>query len=211
MFTGLIRHKGTVKSLNSKNSSIELEISCPEIIKDKQVGDSIAVDGACLTISELTQDGFKAQVMNETLEKTIIGIYKEGTLTNLESPLKIGDTLDGHMVQGHTDFAGEVKSIGTKGADKEIEISFPPEMAKYFALKGSVTVNGVSLTISYLNTKSYTVSLIPETLTSTNLGSLKKGDKVNIEVDLISRYLDRLLDAKEKTTEYEFLQERGFL
>lgn len=211
MFTGIIRKTGEITKISSENRIKEIEIACPKLSNCNTAGDSIAIDGVCLTITKLTDTGFCAQIMPETLTKTIIGNYSLGTVINIEEPLTLGGKLDGHLVSGHVDYTGTIINIQNQGSDKDIEISFPPEMSKYLALKGSITVNGASLTISKLNFESFIVSLIPETLNNTNLGLSKIHDKVNIEIDLISRYLESLLKEKEKTTEYDFLKERGFI
>jgi riboflavin synthase len=207
MFTGIIQSTGIVKNLTKNGKVLLLEIeTIPSILKNKKVGDSIAVDGVCVSITDFSKGRFSAEIMSETQNKTIIKNYKKGDTVNLENPLKIGDTLDGHFVQGHVDFVGSVIKVG-----EEIEIRIPEEMNKFFALKGSVTINGVSLTISDLSNSSFTVSLIPTTLQKTNLDVLKKGDNVNIEVDILSRYLESLLNQKEKEISRDFLKERGFI
>jgi riboflavin synthase len=193
----------------------------------QKIGDSIAVDGVCLTITAIKDDTFTVQAIPETLNKTIIKNYRAGTIVNLERPLKLQDELHGHLVQGHVDFAGKVTATALAtakprltqaevtsslpGDSKILAITFPPEYAKFFALKGSVTMNGVSLTISSLHEDSFEVSLIPQTINTTNLGTLVPGQEVNIEVDLLARYLDRLLQDKAQQINYEFLQERGFI
>ena len=223
MFTGIIRQTGKIADITKKEGLTELTIEAPEIASTRQIGDSVAVDGVCLTVTALGNNStsravtaiessqFTVQAIPETLARTIIKQYKENTLVNLETPMKLGDELHGHLVQGHVDFTGTVTGIKAEGNSKKLEITFPPDYAKFFALKGSVTVNGTSLTISNLHKNSFEVSLIPETLASTNLQNLAKGSPVNIEVDLIARYLNSLLDGKEKETTYNFLQERGFL
>lgn len=210
MFTGIIQQKGTVTKVGKNGPITVITIEAPEIAKDKKLGDSIAVDGACLTVVAKSKDRFTVEVIPETIEKTIIGDYNQGSEVNLENPLKYGDTLDGHAVQGHVDFVGKVEKL-TTGGSKTLEITFPEEMNKYFALKGSVTVNGVSLTISKLGAKTFEVSLIPQTMKTTNLNALKKGSPVNVEIDLLARYMERLLLNKAEQTSYDFLQDRGFM
>ncbi|MBU0668009.1 riboflavin synthase [Patescibacteria group bacterium] len=207
MFTGIIREIATISEITQKeNGIIELKIES-SLARNKKKGDSIAVDGACLTITSPGQNIFTVEAIPETINKTNIKSYKPGTGVNLETPLKIGDGLDGHFVSGHIDFCAEVSST----ENNLLIITVPPEMRKYFALKGSVAINGVSLTISHLDKETFGVSLIPTTLEKTNLGLLKKEDPVNIEIDLIARYLDSLLSGKEKEVSYDFLKDRGFL
>lgn len=207
MFTGIIRELGSIQSLSKKGDTLKLSIEGPKSTQGKKEGDSIAVDGVCLTITDINPPVFETEIMEETLGKTIIGKYREGSLVNLENPVKIGETLDGHFVTGHTDFTGEI--IDT--SSNELIIKIPGEFLKYFALKGSVAVNGVSLTVSKIENDNFTVSLIPETLKKTNLGKLQKGDSVNLEIDLIIRYLESLLSQKEQQISHDFLKERGFI
>ena len=209
MFTGIIQQIGTVKKVTARGKLSVLEIDCK--LMGKKRGDSIAVDGACFTVVELTETGFITEAMPETLDKTICQTYKPGTKVNIEQPLKIGDELNGHFVSGHVDFVGKVQGIKEDQNTKVMRIAIFPGLERYFALKGSVTVNGVSLTISDIGEGWFGVSLIPETIQQTNLGTLQKNSTVNIEIDLISRYLDSLMKDKEKQASYEFLQERGFL
>lgn len=219
MFTGIIRQIGKIARIDQKENLTELTIEAPGIASNEKKGDSIAVDGVCLTITAFGISGdasnvptqFTVQAIPETLARTIIGSYKENTTVNLETPMKLGDELHGHMVQGHVDFVGTVTEVKPDGESTILQISFPPDFAKFLALKGSVTVNGVSLTISLLNESTFEVSLIPETLAATNLGALTVGHKVNIEIDLIARYLDSLLQDKERQTTYQFLKERNII
>lgn len=210
MFTGIIQHVGTIKNVSPRDELLVLEVETP-IAKNKKIGDSIAIDGACLTVTSIQNQTFITQAIPETRAKTICGEYKSGTIVNLEEPLKIGDELNGHFVSGHVDYVGEVKALKEDANSKILTIQVPENMQKFFALKGSVTLNGVSLTISEIQEGAFSVSLIPETIKSTNLGALQQGHRVNIEVDLLSRYLDSLMKDKEKQASYEFLQERGFL
>ena len=178
MFTGIIQQLGTIKNISQKDELSVMEIDCQ--LKGKKRGDSIAVDGACFTVVELTENGFITEAMPETLDKTICKTYKSGTQVNIEEPLKIGDELNGHFVSGHVDYVGIVQAIKEQQNTKVIRISILPELQKYFALKGSVTVNGVSLTISDIGEGWFGVSLIPETIQQTNLGTLQKDSTVNI-------------------------------
>lgn len=195
MFTGIIRKTGKIRSIeNGKGLKI---MTVEGSFAGKKIGDSIAVDGCCFTITSCTKNLFTVEAMPETTRRTVINQYVKGTIVNLENPLKIGDSLDGHFVQGHIDFVGTVKEFKKDGNAKTVTISFPQKFGKYFALKGSVTVNGVSLTVSKIHKTAFEVSLIPQTLKTTNLGSLKKNDNVNIEIDVIARYLDSLINSKQ--------------
>ncbi len=207
MFTGIIQEIGAISKITPKEDGIiELEIKS-SLASNKKEGDSMAIDGTCFTITSHNQTKFTVQAIDETINKTNLKNYKPGSRVNLENPLKIGDGLDGHFVSGHIDFCSEVTST----QNNQLIIKVPPTMRKFFALKGSVAINGVSLTISHMDLLTFGVSLIPTTLEKTNLGLLQKGDPVNIEVDLIARYLDSLLMGKEKEISYDFLKERGFL
>lgn len=213
MFTGIIQELGTIQKIEKLDGMSRLTILAPKILNNspKKIGDSIAVDGACLTVTVLNPETFAVEAIPESLKKTIINTYNEGTKVNLESPVKIGDTLDGHMVQGHVDFTSTVKSTRKDGDSLIMGINFSQEQSRYFALKGSVTINGTSLTISYLGEDYFEVSLIPETINNTNLSLVKEGSNVNIEIDLIAKYLDRLLEGKEKEMKYSYLKERNFI
>lgn len=210
MFTGIIKNLGKIKEFQESSTGAEILIEALGDFPAQKKGNSIAVDGTCLTVTNEGPD-LKFFVMNETLDRTISTNYKKDTIVNMETPLKVGDELHGHMIQGHVDFVGTIKSVKKDGESKIIEISFTEEYSKYIATKGSITVNGVSLTVSKINTSSFEVSLIPETQSSTNLGNLQTGDQVNIEIDMVSRYLDRLLQDRAKQTTYEFLKERNFI
>lgn len=213
MFTGIIQEIGTIQKIEKLEGITRLTIHAQKILSSdkKKIGDSIAVDGACLSATNLTEETFTVEAIPETLKKTIIETYTEGTKVNLESPVKIGDTLDGHMVLGHVDFTTTVKSTKKDGESLVLGINFPIDQSRYLALKGSVTINGTSLTISYLGNDYFEVSLIPETINNTNLSLLQEGSPVNIEIDLIARYLDRLLEGKEKEIKYSFLKQRNFI
>lgn len=190
MFTGIIKEIGKISAISHQKGGKLIRISAKTSLKKRKIGNSIAVDGACLTITKLGKNYFEADITPETLRKTRLALIKKGETVNLETPLKVGDTIDGHFTLGHIDATGIVKKIKEEGNSRKIIIEFPEHIAKYLACKGSITVNGVSLTISDLRTKTFEVALIPETLKRTNLGNLKVGTVVNIEVDLIARYIN---------------------
>ena len=211
MFTGIIREQGKVLKIEGNKGNLVLTIAAKEVLKKKKTGESIAVDGACLTIIDLKKDCFQVEAMPETTRKTILGNLRPGDLVNLEPALTLSESLDGHLVQGHIDSLGVVKEVKLDGNSKILTIKFPELISKYVAYKGSITINGVSLTVIDIDTDTFSVALIPHTLENTNLNLLKTGDKVNLEVDMIARYLDRLLQNKNQQTEYEWLMERGFV
>ena len=211
MFTGIVQEIGTIEDVQEKNGIKTFSIKAPQTVKLLKSGDSVSVDGACLTVTAKTKDSFTVETIPETLKLTICGEYNKGTAVNLEPAMQMTDRFHGHFVSGHVDFVGQVVNIHSEGDSLVTEISYPEKTGKYFNLKGSVTVNGVSLTISKINPQSFEVSLIPHTLNNTNLKDFKKKSKMNIEIDLIARYLEGLINAKEDESNYFFLKERGFL
>jgi len=204
MFTGIIKDLGTIQSLKKEADNLVANI---ESDLKFEVDDSVAVNGVCSTVIETDDNSFKVEYMPETLKITDISNWKDGHKVNLEPPLEIGDKLNGHFVQGHVDTTAKISKINKN----DITIAFPKQFSKYIALKGSISVDGISLTISDMSTNTFTVSLIPHTLKNTTLGFKKTGDLVNIEVDMISRYLKQLFDERDHQTNYEFLKERGFI
>ncbi|MBD3327738.1 riboflavin synthase [Candidatus Peregrinibacteria bacterium] len=190
MFNGLIKNLGKVSKIVPTDELYEFTIKSP-IAVTKKNGDSIAVDGACFTVISTINNEFSFQAMPESLNLTILHDYQPGTLVNLENPLTLSQFIDGHLVQGHIDGTGTVKKISQQGSSSAIQIEAPSSILSMIALKGSIAINGVSLTVSGLSKKYFEVSLIPSTLKSTNLGKLKPGMRVNLEIDLISRYIER--------------------
>jgi riboflavin synthase len=196
MFTGLVRGVGDVLSLTPVEGAARLAVSA-DVLRDALLpGASIAVDGVCLTVAERTETGFVADVMPETLERTTLGGYEPGRRVNLEPALRADDRLGGHVVQGHVDGVGHVRSRIRGPRWDDVEIALEPALARYVAEKGSVCVNGVSLTVTHVRDDAFGVSLIPTTLAETTLGELETGSPVNIEVDVIAKYVERLLGGR---------------
>lgn len=189
MFTGIIQSIGTVKHIERDKDLVRCTIYAPDIAAEQQLGSSVAVDGTCYTVTAFDKETFTFEAMPETQKRTILGLYKKGTTVNLEIPLKLGDRLHGHFVQGHVDTIAEVLEITTTGESKTLRISLPPSIKKFVAYKGSIAVNGVSLTVSAVYEDSFEVALIPETLLRTNLGIIHVEAWVNLEVDLLARYI----------------------
>ena len=187
MFSGIVQETGIVKDIESKNGILDITISSEDL--DFKIGNSIAVDGCCLTVVDLNQKLFKVQVTRETRDKTNFHNLKIGSKVNLEPSLKLGDKLDGHLVSGHVDATGEVSKIIQDGENTIVQISYPHTLRSFIAQKGSLTVNGVSLTVIESKNDKFAFTLIPYTRDNTNLGLLKEGDLVNLEVDLVARYL----------------------
>jgi len=192
VFTGLIEDLGTVRAVERDGDGALLTIATP-LAEQIRFGDSIAVDGVCLTATDVDEDGFSAQVMRETLDRSALAGLRPGDAVNLELALAAGDRLGGHIVQGHVDATGTVSGVREEGFARVLEVDLDPGLARYLVEKGSVAVNGVSLTVSALSEDGFAVSLIPETLQRTNLGQLEQGAVVNIEVDVLAKHVERLL------------------
>jgi riboflavin synthase len=196
MFTGLIADLGEVSSLQEDRAGATLRIATP-LAGELAEGDSIAVNGVCLTATEVGDGGFAAQAMRETLDRSALGALTVGARVNLELPLRAADRLGGHVVQGHVDGIGTVSAIDERGFARVLSVaSEGPGLGRYLVEKGSIAVNGVSLTVSALCEHGFEVSLIPETLRRTNLGRLDVGDKVNLEADVLAKHVERLLEAR---------------
>lgn len=187
MFTGIIQQIGIVKKFFDGNN-LSIMVSVGSFCANKKIGDSISVDGTCLTIVAKTKSTLSFEITKETLNRTIAANYKIGQKVNLESSLKIGDTLDGHFVSGHIDFKSKISLKNNK-----LIIPFSKKYKKYFVEKGSVTINGVSLTVAKVSKINFEVHLIPHTKKITNLGLLENSNMVNVEVDLLARYLNSVL------------------
>ncbi|MEK7545277.1 MAG: riboflavin synthase [Patescibacteria group bacterium] len=189
MFTGIIQEIGRVQALKATSTGKKLEILCPKIAKDLELGDSVAIDGACLTVEKKLKNGFECTAIPETITKTKFKNLEKGTMVNLETSLRYGGKVSGHLVTGHVDTTAKITNILKKNNKYEIEIEAPSTIKKYIATKGCVTINGISLTVKEKKEKKFSIALIPFTLQETNLGTAKKGDLVNLEIDLIARYL----------------------
>jgi len=187
MFTGIIQQTGIFKEY--KRGKQELAIKAPEFLSRLEIGDSLAINGVCLTLTHKEKDSLFFHLSQETLNRTNLGSLRRGDRLNLESSLTLSMPLSGHLVTGHIDSTGKVMMLEKKGAGKRISISFPADLRPYFILKGSVAIDGVSLTIAKINPSSFEAELIPLTLESSNLGQRKIGDRVNIECDMIGKYV----------------------
>jgi riboflavin synthase len=195
MFTGIIEELGVVEALEHQGDAVRLRVRGPLVTSDAGLGDSIAVNGVCLTVAEHQGGAFTADVMRETLDKTSLGDLAPGATVNLERAVTADKRLGGHIVQGHVDGTGTVVSRTPSEHWEVVEIEFPARLAPYLVEKGSVTVDGISLTVVAVDddATTFTVSLIPETLTRTTLGSRRAGETVNLEVDVIAKYVERML------------------
>jgi riboflavin synthase len=194
MFTGLIGEVGSVVALEQDGDGATLTIDS-RLAADLREGDSIAVNGVCLTATAISDEGFQAQAMNETLRRSSLSALQPGSPVNLELALRAADRLGGHVVQGHVDGTGVVRAKRAEGFARVLEIDTEPQLTRYLVEKGSVAVDGVSLTVSALDDSGFSVSLIPETLERTSLGAIREGAVVNIEVDILAKHVERLMGA----------------
>ena len=193
MFTGIIEAIGTVRELVRGTGGARTSIAAGPLAEGLRVGDSIAVDGACLTASAITGDGFTCDLSDETLRHTTLGSLRTGSRVNLERPLRLGDRLGGHLVTGHVDVVGEIVSRPPQGDGEFWRFRFPREWAPLLVMKGSIAVDGISLTVADLTRDTFGAALIPHTLRHTTLGSKRAGDPVNLEADLLGKHVARLL------------------
>lgn len=184
-------------TLTKLDDSVRLEITGPLVVSDSKIGDSIAVNGVCLTVTSKTTHGFTADVMQETLNRSTLGTLVSGSKVNLERPVTMATRLGGHMVQGHVDGMGEITKRNASENWEVVTIAPPKDLLKYIVEKGSITVDGTSLTVASVDANVFTVSLIPETLAKTTLGISQVGDKVNLEVDVMAKYVEKLIGANK--------------
>lgn len=193
MFTGLIQALGVVKSVSENASGKTMIIQCPELIRSIAIDDSIATNGVCLTATEIHGDCFTTHAIHTTLDKTTTGSLKPGERVNLELAMRASDRLGGHMVQGHVNAIGHITHIDTLGDNWQISISFPENLRKYMILQGSICIDGISLTIAQLTETQLMVSIIPHTLSHTTLRDRSIGSAVNLEVDIMAKYIENFL------------------
>jgi riboflavin synthase len=192
VFTGLVSGLGEVVRAQRSQDGVRITVAS-SLAGELREGDSIAVNGVCLTATDLQGDSFTAEVMNETLGRTSLAGIDAGREVNLELPLRASDRLGGHVVQGHVDGTGTVVALSEDGFARRVRIEAPEDVLRYVVQKGSIAVDGVSLTVAELDSDSFTVSLIPETLQRTNLGKAQPGTKVNLEVDVLAKYVEKLM------------------
>jgi riboflavin synthase len=198
MFTGIIEELGRVKAIEQQADAVRLTIEGPIAVSDVKRGDSIAVSGTCLTAVEFDESTFTADVMKETLDRTSLSELKVGDAVNLERAMTAATRFGGHVVQGHVDGVGKIISREPSENWEWLRVSIPAELMKYIVLKGSITIDGVSLTVNEVGDDFIGLSLIPETLALTTLGSKQVGAKVNVEADVMAKHIERLLEARNK-------------
>ena len=217
MFTGIIEEVGVLQEFNLGNGFGVMEIKCNTVLEETKLGDSIATNGVCLTVKEKSSDSFKAEVMGETLAKSNLGSLKAGDKLNLERALRLSDRLGGHIVSGHIDGIGKIVSIKEESDGTWFTISAPKEVLKYIIYKGSIGIDGISLTVAYVDNEVFKVSVIPHTLDNTILPYKKVNSVVNLECDLVGKYIEKLFGGKNANEEVEkqditmdFLKNSGF-
>ena len=193
MFTGIVEELGEVTALTDRGDSVRLTVRGPLVLAGARHGDSVAVNGVCLTVVDTDGDTFTADVMRETLDRSALGALAAGSPVNLERPMRLDGRLGGHLVQGHVDGTGRIEQRTASEHWEVMRISLPPDLERYVVHKGSITVDGVSLTVASVGPGELTVSLIPTTLAMTTLGRKGVGDPVNLEVDVVAKYVERLL------------------
>lgn len=197
MFTGIVEKMGTVTALERCGDALRLTVDAGDYVRDAEVGESIAVSGVCLTMTVREGGAFCADAVEETLRKTTLGALRVGDRVNLERPLRADARLGGHIVQGHVDGVGEVVHLMPEAESVMVTFAVPRELARYLVAKGSVAVDGVSLTVVDRTDESFRVTLIPHTLAVTTLGALRVGSRVNIEVDILAKYVEQLVRPYE--------------
>ncbi len=193
MFTGIIEEVGEIVTVTPIENGKNLTIRARRVLEGTRIGDSIAVDGVCLTVTALGSEQFSVQAVGETLEKTTLGTVQHGRRVNLERALAVGDRLGGHFVQGHVNGIGHIRTMRKRGENYLLEVEIPPPLRKYIILEGSIAIDGISLTIAHLIDVLVGINIIPHTMENTNLRYKQVGDGVNIEVDLIAKYIENLI------------------
>jgi riboflavin synthase len=214
MFTGIIEEVGRVQSIDQKNGNRRMTVSSAKLAKQLKKGNSIAVSGVCLTAVAITPKSFAADLAEETWTRTSFSRIKKGALVNLELPMQADGRFGGHIVQGHVDGAGKFLALDSipDAEDYWLRIEIPPELARYVIFKGSLSIEGISLTVARIEGARVTVAIIPHTVKMTNLQSLKPGDPVNLEVDVIAKYVEKMLrgDSENSGVTVERLASEGF-
>lgn len=218
MFTGIIEEKGKIRKVLSGKESGSVEIKASDVLEGTKIGDSIAVNGVCLTVTSLKADGFTADVMPETLRRTNLGKLSIGAEVNLERAMAAGGRFGGHIVSGHIDGTGVIKSLKPEGNAVWVSINAAPDILHLIVEKGSICIDGISLTVAYVDDKEFRVSIIPHTGSETTLLAKKAGDIVNLENDIVGKYIEKLIKPHSPTQEpekksgltMEMLSEYGF-
>jgi riboflavin synthase alpha subunit len=196
VFTGIVREVGRIESAEGGGDGIRLVVTAPETASRTAVGDSVSVNGVCLTAVSADDGTLAFDAVPETLRRSSLGTLAAGAAVNLEPAIRAGEPMGGHNVQGHVDGTGSVRALVPEGGGARLELDVPSDLARYLVEKGSVAVEGVSLTVAAVDGSSVAIALVPHTLAATTLGSLSPGDEVNLEVDVLAKYIERLLEAR---------------
>jgi riboflavin synthase len=196
MFTGIVRERGRIVSVEGSGEGLTLSVEAPATAARLAIGDSISIDGVCLTVVEVADGRVALHTVPETLARSTLGALAAGDEVNVEPPLRVGEPLGGHYVQGHVDAIGRVRSVEPEGDGIRIIVEAPSDLLRYCVEKGSIAVDGVSLTIADLEPDAFTVALVPHTLQATTLAALAPGEGVNLEVDVLAKYVERLLETR---------------
>ncbi|HKA21935.1 MAG TPA: riboflavin synthase [Blastocatellia bacterium] len=216
IFTGLIIEMGRVRRIQKRTDGAFLVIEAVKVLQGTRIGDSISINGVDLTVIEMDANSFSSDASLETLRRSTLGELRSGDRVNLERALAVGERLGGHVVQGHVDGVADLISVTAEGNAYRMRFSFPPDLGRYIAMKGSITVDGISLTVAGLGEDWFEVAIIPHTWRETTLSDLKSGDRVNLEVDVLAKYVERLMLHKEneETADsrltMDYLIERGY-
>lgn len=214
MFTGIIEEIGTIAEIQPISNGVTVKIRAAIVLEDIKIGDSIAVSGPCLTVRDLVKDAFIADISEETIRRTTLRDCKVGTHVNLERSLQLGERIGGHLVLGHVDEVATISGWIDEGTSSRMQVTVSPKVKPYIAYKGSIAVDGVSLTIANVNDNTFEVALIPHTLAETTLRKKRVGEIVNIEVDVIARYIETLMHNQippSRTIDLDFLQKHGYV
>ncbi len=210
MFTGIVEEMGIVRRLTQTPVRCELELAASKVLESTQIGDSIAVNGVCLTVIRMDDDGFTADVMPETLRRSNLGQLKPGSMVNLERAMAANGRFGGHIVAGHIDGTGKILSMRSEGNAMLVTIGAAPEILRYIVEKGSIAIDGISLTVAQVTHSDFTVSLIPHTGEETTLLQHRPGEIVNLETDIIGKYVEKLMKPKKDGVTIDLLQKNGF-
>ncbi len=214
MFTGIVEEIGIVKNFSKSSDNAVLQVQCDKVLTGTKLGDSIAINGVCQTVVDIQPNSFTVQISNETLSVTNLSSLQSGEKVNLERALTLSSRLGGHIVSGHVDSQGKLLNIQKHSDFYNLEFEIPTSQTKYVVQKGSITINGISLTVAKITDNKIKLAIIPHTYNNTNLSELKSGDYVNIETDILGKYVEKILSAKDNINNnisMEFLQENGFV
>lgn len=210
MFTGIIEEVGKISKIEKSGNVWTFTVNAPKICKDGKEGDSISVDGICLSVTDIKKDTFKVQAVRETLQMTTLSNFKENRSVNLERAVKSSDRLGGHILTGHIDGTGKI--LGKTGKESiTFQIETPLPLMKYIVPNGSIGIDGISLTVKEVEKSSFKVTIIPYTRTFTTIGTKKINDKINIETDILAKYVEKAISGNKDTITQEFLKEKGYL